>query len=82
MLDHAAPRTLGELLALRAVTHADRPAVCDEVVALSYAELAGRARAVARLLSARGVRPGDRVVVQGRNEVTWVVAAYGVLLAG
>ena len=82
MLDHPAPRTLGELLALRAVTHADRPAVCDEVVALSYAELAGRARAVARLLSARGVRPGDRVVVQGRNEVTWVVAAYGVLLAG
>lgn len=82
MREQTGPRTLGELLTHRAATHGDRVAVVDETERLTYAELAARARAAARVLSGRGVRPRDRVVVQGRNEVAWVVAAYGALLAG
>ncbi|WP_194289105.1 MULTISPECIES: class I adenylate-forming enzyme family protein [unclassified Nocardioides] len=82
MADIGGARTLGELCELRAGTHPDRSAVQDDEVRLSYAELASRARAVARLLRERGVVAGDRVVVQGPNRVAWVVAAYGVLLAG
>ncbi|WP_166390396.1 class I adenylate-forming enzyme family protein [Nocardioides ochotonae] len=82
MVQIAGARTLGELCELRAVTHADRPAVQDDATELTYAELVSRARAVARFLRERGVVAGDRVVVQGPNRVAWVVAAYGVLLAG
>jgi len=82
MVDIAGARTLGELCELRAATHPDRPAVQDDATALTYAELVSRARAVARFLRERGVLAGDRVVVQGPNRVAWVVAAYGVLLAG
>lgn len=82
MVEEQGIQTLGELCELRARTHGDRPAVRDDVATLTYAELAARARAVARLLRARGVVAGDRVVVQGPNRVTWVSAAYGVLMAG
>lgn len=75
-------QTLGELLELRAQTHADRPAVRDDASELTYAELAARARAVGRMLSADGVRAGDRVVIQGRNCVSWAGAAYGALMTG
>ena len=78
----AGARTLGELCELRAGTHPDRPAVQDDASTLTYAELVARARSAARFLRARGVVAGDRVVVQGPNRVAWVVAAYGVLLAG
>lgn len=82
MADPGDPRTLGELCELRALTHPDRPAVRDDEVELDYAALAARARAVARFLGERGIGVGDRVAVQGPNRVAWVVAAYGVLLAG
>lgn len=75
-------RTLGELCELRARTHPTRAAVRDDEVELDFATLLTRARAVARLLGERGVVVGDHVVVQGPNRVAWVVAAYGVLLAG
>ncbi len=82
MADLVDARTLGELCELRARTHPTRPAVRDDELELDFASLAARARAVARFLGGQGVEVGDRVVVQGANRVTWVVAAYGVLLAG
>lgn len=82
MAEHRDCRTLGELCELRARTHPTRPAVRDDEVELDFATLAARARSVARLLGERGVLAGDHVVVQGPNRVSWVVAAYGVLLAG
>lgn len=82
MLQQGGYRTLAELCEARAATHGDRVAVRDDAVALTYAELARAAGAVASYLRARGVRRADRVLVQGRNRVDWVVAAYGVLLAG
>ncbi|MDF1604718.1 AMP-binding protein [Nocardioides sp. YIM 152315] len=75
-------RTLAELCLRRARTHAAHPAVADGRGTLTYAELAERAGAVAATLASRGVRPGDRVALQGRNSTQWVAAAFGVLLAG
>ncbi|WP_244928583.1 class I adenylate-forming enzyme family protein [Nocardioides sp. W7] len=82
MIEHRGFRTLGELCEVRAGTHADRVAVRDDASTLTYAELAARARAVARLLGERGIVAGDRVAVQGPNRTAWVSAAYGVLMAG
>ncbi|ANH37087.1 Long-chain-fatty-acid--CoA ligase [Nocardioides dokdonensis FR1436] len=82
MADLVDARTLGELCELRARTHPTRPAVRDDELELDFASLAARARVVARFLGEQGVQVGDRVVVHGANRVTWVVAAYGVLLAG
>lgn len=82
MIDHRTFRTLGELCEFRAGTHGERVAVRDDTTTLTYAGLAAQARAVARLLSERGVVAGDRVVVQGPNRTAWVSAAFGVLLAG
>lgn len=76
------PETLVELCELRATTFPTRPAVDDGVEALNYAGLAAKARAAAAVLRAHGVRPGDRVVVAGRNSTAWVVATFGVLYAG
>lgn len=77
-----AARTLAELCLLRARTHAARPAVTDDVGTLTYAELGASAAACARQLQADGVRPGDRVALQGRNSTGWVVVAFGILIAG
>lgn len=75
-------RTVAGLCLERARTHPTRPAVADDEVVLTYAELAQRAVDAAAVLAERGVRPGDRVALQGRNSADWVVAAFGVLLAG
>ena len=48
---------------------------------VTYAELAARARALARALVARGVQRGDRVVVFADNTVETVVSFWGVLKA-
>ncbi|MGY1812092.1 class I adenylate-forming enzyme family protein [Blastococcus sp. SYSU D00820] len=82
MSAHPMRQTLADLVESRAGAHPDAPAVGDGSTVLSYAELAGRARAVAALLQARGVRPGDHVLLAGHNCTTWVVAAFGIALAG
>ncbi|MEU6482647.1 amino acid adenylation domain-containing protein [Streptomyces sp. NPDC046887] len=55
--------------------------VCDGT-ALSYAEVDGRADRLARLLHARGVRPGDLVAVAVPRSAAMVVAVLAVLKAG
>jgi long-chain acyl-CoA synthetase len=49
---------------------------------LDYAQLDGRACALARTLDARGVRPGDRVAVAIANGWQLVVAVLGAMKAG
>lgn len=51
-------------------------------VTLTYAELAERAESLASALRARGVEPGQPVVVTGRRSAGLVVAMLGVLEAG
>jgi long-chain acyl-CoA synthetase len=48
----------------------------------SYARVASAARRFARELEARGVAPGDRVLLWGPNTAEWVAAFYGCALRG
>jgi bile acid-coenzyme A ligase len=50
----------------------DRPAVTDEHRTVTRAELESLANRTARALSARGVRPGDRVTIALPNSVAFV----------
>ncbi|MFO1426572.1 MAG: class I adenylate-forming enzyme family protein [Steroidobacteraceae bacterium] len=57
-------------------------AVVDPRKALGYAALAGEARRLARALIARGLEPGDRVVMQVTNSCEAAVTAWAVLASG
>ncbi len=70
------------LLAGTADRHADRVAVRDPAMCLTYAELDDAARTLAAALAASGVEPGDRVAVWCFNSARWVVAALGTFAAG
>jgi amino acid adenylation domain-containing protein len=73
---------LHHLLTEGAMRAPGRPAVADEGLVLSYAELDKLSNQAARALLARGIRPGDRVGILARKSAASVVAAYGVLKAG
>jgi acyl-CoA synthetase (AMP-forming)/AMP-acid ligase II len=60
----------------------DRLAAIDALGRLRFADLNQRSLAVARALVARGVQPGDRVVVWMENRVEWPVIALGIWRAG
>ena len=49
---------------------------------LTYAELAARARAVARGLIARDVAPGDRVALMLPTSIDYFITFFGILYAG
>ena len=73
---------LHERVFAAAATHADRPAVIAPGRTLTYAELAGYARAVAARLRAAGVAPGDRVAIVMDKGWEQVPAVLGALDAG
>src|SRR5437667_10051939 len=60
----------------------DAEAVVDGARRLTFTELEADAVAVARALIASGVEPGDRVAIWAPNSGTWIVASFGVYLAG
>ncbi|ACL66295.1 AMP-dependent synthetase and ligase [Anaeromyxobacter dehalogenans 2CP-1] len=66
--------------------HAERrpeaPAVATPSMRVTYGELAGRVRALAGHLAARGVRPGDRVVLALPNLPATVAAGLAVNALG
>jgi long-chain acyl-CoA synthetase len=51
-------------------------------VRTSYGELAVFAGRFSRLLSERGIRPGERVLLWGANSAEWVAAFFGCVLRG
>ena len=69
-------------LARRAQTDADRTLIVDGKKSLSFAEVHALTRAVARDLSARGVRRGDRVGVLMDKSWKQAIAQLGILAAG
>ncbi len=71
----------GNLVAT-AQEHGDRPAVRLDDAVLSYDDLRGAAAAVAGMLVARGISPGDRVGLVLPNVPAFPVLFYGSLLAG
>jgi long-chain acyl-CoA synthetase len=70
------------LLDASARAHRGRVALEWDRGTLDYAQLDGRACALARTLDARGVRPGDRVAVAIANGWQLVVAVLGAMKAG
>ena len=81
-------RTLIEVLDWHAARHADRTHLTllqDETTilgSLTYAELAGKARAVAGGLLARNVMAGDRVALMLPTSLDFFVAFFGILYVG
>lgn len=59
----------------------DDVAVATGAVALTYAELADRARALADELAVRGAEPGTRVAISIDRSAAQIVAIVGILLA-
>ncbi|KQU57068.1 2,3-dihydroxybenzoate-AMP ligase [Rhodococcus sp. Leaf278] len=59
-----------------------RRAVVDEAEELTYDELYSRVRATAAGFADRGIEPGDRVVVQLPNSVSFAVVLFALLECG
>ncbi|MEH1164048.1 amino acid adenylation domain-containing protein [Micromonospora sp. CPCC 205539] len=74
--------TLPAAFAARVAENPDAIAVVDGDRALSYAELADRARRLARTLAAQGVRPESVVAVATPRSLETIVAVLGVLELG
>lgn len=74
--------TIPELLEDAARVHADREAVVDGDVRLTFPELLEQARRLAQALETANVGAGDRVAIWGSNGWRWVVVACGVWLRG
>jgi long-subunit acyl-CoA synthetase (AMP-forming) len=62
--------------------HANRPAIEDGEVTLTYTTLAGEVERASRALIAVGVGKGDRVAVWAPNTWEWIVAALAAHAAG
>jgi HIP---CoA ligase len=76
-------QTIPAALASAAREFGDAPALAGpDGPQLSYRQLAGRATAIARVLYADGVEPGDRVAIWSPNTYHWVLAALGTFCAG
>ncbi|NLH68371.1 MAG: AMP-binding protein [Candidatus Microthrix parvicella] len=80
--DVTAPQTTPALLAQVASRYGDDPGVVDGDVALTWAQLAGRAAELARAVAAHGIEAGDRVAIWAPNCWEWVVAVLGPHSAG
>jgi acyl-CoA synthetase (AMP-forming)/AMP-acid ligase II len=74
--------TLPRLLRAAAERYAGRPAYVEGDRTLSFAELLDTVRTTAGGYRARGLEPGERVVVWAPNSIDWVVAALAVTYAG
>lgn len=69
-------------LTLLAKTNSNDCAVVAGEDQLTYAQLEGRARGVARLLLARGLSRGSMVAVYGRRTAAAVVQLFGIMKSG
>ncbi|MCW2577755.1 MAG: Acyl-CoA synthetase (AMP-forming)/AMP-acid ligase, partial [Modestobacter sp.] len=75
-------RSFSALVRRAAAAAGDAPALVSGDVRLTWAELDARVDRAAAGYLARQLRPGDRVAVQLRNGVDWVVATVGAMRAG
>lgn len=75
-------RTVLHVLSRGAETDPTRLAVVDDRERLTFAALWDAARSVAGGLTARGIGPGDRVLIMMENHVDHVLAWFGTNLAG
>lgn len=73
---------LHEWITRHAAITPERIALIEGERTLSYAELDRRTAVGARLLSATGLEPGERVLVQTRNSIDTVISLWSILRAG
>ena len=70
-------RGMWRMLADNLPARAGKPAAVDQARSASYAELVAEAGRVADWLVARGIQPGDRVIVHLRKGIDEVAAMFG-----
>ncbi|KXO98773.1 FadD3 family acyl-CoA ligase [Tsukamurella pseudospumae] len=75
-------RTIAGALRGAAEQYADRTAVVDGDLRISYGELHERVRDVARALLAEGIEKGDRIAICAPNGHEWIEAALGAAYIG
>lgn len=76
------PRTIPALLVAAALRFGGQSAVEDGQTRLTYADLLARSRSFAASLVAAGIEPGDRVAIWAFNSAEWIMALFGLSLAG
>jgi acyl-CoA synthetase (AMP-forming)/AMP-acid ligase II len=74
--------TLARLVRIAGERHADRAAIEDGAVTLTYSALAAEVERASRALLALGVASGDRVALWAPNIWEWIVAALATHAAG
>src|SRR5437870_9914957 len=74
--------TIPELVRNAEHAFADREAIADPPLRMTFAELGSAVERAARGTIASGVRPGDRVAIWAPNIHEWIVAALGAISAG
>jgi acyl-CoA synthetase (AMP-forming)/AMP-acid ligase II len=74
--------SIGDLLLRTAERHPDRDALVFPHERVTYAELAAKARRIARGLIGAGLQPGQKVGYLMANSVDTVATFYGIALAG
>jgi len=74
--------TIGEELTAVASIHGDREALVTPERRLTYAQLEGESEAAAKRMHGLGLRAGDAVLLQVRNNAESVVAFYGLIKLG
>lgn len=76
------PQTLPALLLAAAAEAGSRPAVYSGESWHSFRDLAEQAGRFAAGLGRQGIAPGDRVAVAAKNRREFIVATYGIAMAG
>ena len=74
--------SLGEQLGRWAKRYAERIAVSDSEESITYEELNQRVDQMAGAFICKGIEPGDRVVVQLPNRISFVVVLFALMRAG
>ena len=75
-------KLLWDSLARSADSSPDKPALVEEGLALTYADLLHVTAAMAAFLRRQGLRPADTVAIQVPHSVDWVVSLFGVMRVG
>ena len=82
------PLTVRDFLDRASLVYGERVGLVDEPDhpdgwgAITYRELARRARAFAAGLDALGILPGERVAIVSHNSARWIAALYGTCISG
>jgi acyl-CoA synthetase (AMP-forming)/AMP-acid ligase II len=74
--------TIPEVLSQAAEQFGSEAAVVDGDTRITFTDLHDRAATVARALMGSGVSVGDRVALWAPNSSAWIVASFGIYLAG